>query len=560
MMNIVPLIILLLAVYVVHADAENDMIPVKTNNLKCIKNDNFCDCGDDEPGTSACSMYSSQDLFVCSNQRYVVTSLHSSRINDGVCDCCDGSDEFQSHVKCADNCDEMGKAYILEAQKKANDRALGIAESVKLKAETAAILKEQRENLKKASVRVPELEQNLSSLKSQLREQEEAETREREHQHTVALTEVAKTVDSLNRLQLERFLAVLTIKSKEDAVEAILVDCDEKYESEGDDTDDNEAFALASADFTWSSGVSHEEGMAEAAVGVTGDIHAQGHHSGNSLSPLQIAINAMVKALSLSRLSESFLRSLLPAALARAVEKEVSVANCLKEALHPGIDRINPGIDPTDASSIPIDPKLLAAAETALNAYKEAQVLATTPRPEIEHLKTQVSELEEEIKNTREGNSGAREAQKNHFGQEDFLYPLWGKCYEVSNGGYKYEICPFKEGKQDGHTTLGKYERFEIINKKVPQLVPPTASASSFLFGGIGGGGGGTKSSSSQMTMVDEKTVDLIFNNGDECFATKRPRELTVHLLCSAESKLEEVVETETCVYASTLYTPVACI
>jgi hypothetical protein len=55
-------------------------------------NDDYCDClddGSDEPSTSACPTA----VFHCQNG-HSVRYLPSSRVNDGVCDCCDGSDEW----------------------------------------------------------------------------------------------------------------------------------------------------------------------------------------------------------------------------------------------------------------------------------------------------------------------------------------------------------------------------------------------------------------------------------------------------------------------------------
>ena len=62
--------------------------------------------GSDEPGTSACSNGS----FYCSNRGFKPSNLKSSRVNDGICDCCDGSDEWAmvAGSACKNNCDEMG--------------------------------------------------------------------------------------------------------------------------------------------------------------------------------------------------------------------------------------------------------------------------------------------------------------------------------------------------------------------------------------------------------------------------------------------------------------------
>ncbi|XP_022703008.1 uncharacterized protein LOC111268335 isoform X2 [Varroa jacobsoni] len=55
-------------------------------------NDNYCDCGagvevNDEPATGACP----NTYFVCT--RDTTVKVPSSRVDDGICDCCDGSDE-----------------------------------------------------------------------------------------------------------------------------------------------------------------------------------------------------------------------------------------------------------------------------------------------------------------------------------------------------------------------------------------------------------------------------------------------------------------------------------
>ena len=44
--------------------------------------------------------------FSCINRGFVPTEILSSRVNDHVCDCCDGSDEYNSGKKCKNTCAE----------------------------------------------------------------------------------------------------------------------------------------------------------------------------------------------------------------------------------------------------------------------------------------------------------------------------------------------------------------------------------------------------------------------------------------------------------------------
>ena len=57
------------------------------NSLDILQNDNYCDNGDDEPKTSACSGLLTNTLlptFTCLDQDYYIEKIFASHVNDGI--------------------------------------------------------------------------------------------------------------------------------------------------------------------------------------------------------------------------------------------------------------------------------------------------------------------------------------------------------------------------------------------------------------------------------------------------------------------------------------------
>ena len=83
-------------------------------------NDNYCDCSDmtDEPLTSACATFqpfvvqsvNTSTGFHCTNDGYLARNLSFSMVDDGICDCCDGSDEHST--RCPNDCHQQAVSFV----------------------------------------------------------------------------------------------------------------------------------------------------------------------------------------------------------------------------------------------------------------------------------------------------------------------------------------------------------------------------------------------------------------------------------------------------------------
>ena len=108
---------------------------IKCNNQVITRNqvnDDYCDCGIDEPGTNAC-----ESTFYCFNNHHLPLTIKSSRVNNGICDCCDGTDEYDGKIKWIDSCKENHGLYLIEL--KNSEARLLAAANVKKEAAKYAI-------------------------------------------------------------------------------------------------------------------------------------------------------------------------------------------------------------------------------------------------------------------------------------------------------------------------------------------------------------------------------------------------------------------------------------
>lgn len=130
-------------------------------------NDDYCDCrdGSDEPGTAACasvvtlSDYAEERTqgFYCANRGHKSKFISNSFVNDGVCDCCDGSDEQgNSEMACRHTCREQGMKEIEQIKKEIalHEQGSKIKQAMIAEAQTLkpSLLLQKKESAKKVEV------------------------------------------------------------------------------------------------------------------------------------------------------------------------------------------------------------------------------------------------------------------------------------------------------------------------------------------------------------------------------------------------------------------------
>ncbi|KAH9598483.1 Glucosidase 2 subunit beta-like [Trypanosoma melophagium] len=150
-------------------------------------NDDYCDCpdGSDEPGTSACTSrqmkvkFPSNWNFRCKNEGFKFQEIPHTRVNDGICDCCDGSDEYSGAKDCPNICaefQEKEEKRILEAER---IRSAGILEKKKMSEKAKEIREKDKVKLEKSLPEVERLNKSVEEISSKLLPLEEKENEEK---------------------------------------------------------------------------------------------------------------------------------------------------------------------------------------------------------------------------------------------------------------------------------------------------------------------------------------------------------------------------------------------
>ena len=456
-------------------------------------NDDYCDCGTDEPQTGACP----NTLFKCACAPHRPVEIFASRVNDGVCDCCDGTDEFKTPGACPNTCVTLAAAELVQRSRAALNRAQRESLGAAAAAERTAKLAAARSALDASA---PAMEAALA--KKTAAEAAEVE-RKADRERRLAAGEVAHALKmgdlpaellhvALARLAIamhvpgadalhDKLSASSTLRDAMDDVDsADLIevameakDASQAYESDGPASDGAEKATQACAE-------------APEACGFEGELLKLLPLASMPIEELREFVRGFAEehgqVALLARVSAALLRG------AGVSLDEGAVAGAL-ELLEPFKDE---------------------AADAARAAHAALEAASAGHRTTLEQL-------------------GPVEAMAADFGASHEWHALHGNCYSARLGSFDYKLCPFGLFSQDGKHSLGKYEGW----------VPREAAADAAEEGRVHG-------------------MEMAFGNGDSC-PDGTPRKARVAFECGEEDALLAVDEPSTCVYSATFRTPSAC-
>ncbi|CAN0048775.1 unnamed protein product [Ectocarpus sp. 12 AP-2014] len=489
-------------------------------------NDNFCDCphdGSDEPGTSACS----NGVFECANRGHRSVRLPSSRVGDGVCDCCDGSDEPAG--VCKGSCEEASEEWVA-----------GLADRVvKVEQGTARRVGYAEAAVEAAAVRTQEIEDTrlvtegardkLAQAKEALKALEEKETQQKNDK----LAEAEKAVSERTRGVLEDperlvALAVAVASADEPSVTletlcrsvldgvdvgVALKDLLDEGKKKGKDGSKKKGVPEAGEEDAVDAFLSTEDEDLEAGYddhfgGLGGyddmmvDSHAGGEGGGDSEGngeggSSKVALDASDKG----------------------GHREVVAGGGKEEE-----ESKQPEAAEPKKETAPFKPP------REFKTFKFETPEAVEGRKEVKNLSDDLKVQEKKLKTLEQEES-------EDYGEDGALWPLKDKCITAKTGGYEYRVCPFKDAHQEegkSKTLIGKWKGIERAEADhVRQL----------------------QQQHQQLVLSGDV---LVFDRGQKCW-NGPARSVRVALACGTEDSLSAVTEPETCTYEAVLETPGAC-
>ena len=474
-------------------------------------NDDFCDCtkdGSDEPGTSACS-YLKSSRFYCKANPSKNFYIYTSRVDDGICDCCDGEDE--TSVDCPNTCKELAKKILEVKRKKASQYIKGLElreQYVEKAVERMQGLVEERESLNRQTVSV---DLHLPKL------QEVADAYERVESTYKRQMEYRAEMNYIHRAKLRKLdantlrtilLPNLCIQGGKAGIEALM----EQYKvdiafEERENTTIHQLFKQYVDEPAENSEVKEDLGFHLIDLVIATESKGKEQEG-------KVAVGSLLhRIMEIGRKTSNFeYLALISLEEYENIQAKLNAQTRGQKTLFHAVSGwfAGKGDDKEYDGSIESYAKKLG--ETLDNPSGGfAHSLASSSRSYATYAR--------DIKQTILSDySNLLKMEKTDFGEGNAFLSMYDECFSKKADKYKYSVCPFKSADQDG-TSLGRFEKL------------------------VHGGSGKARMS---------------FKNGQRCPGGQE-RELSVVFYCGKENEVTTITEPSPCSYAAKFVTPAVC-
>ncbi|CAN6453853.1 unnamed protein product [Victoria cruziana] len=465
-------------------------------------NDGFCDCADgtDEPKTAACP----EGKFFCRNSGHMPLMLFSSRVNDGICDCCDGSDEYDGKIKCPNTCWEAGKTAREKLKKKISTFQEGSAiRKQEIEHTKQEIAKEEAElsKLKKEEKLLKDLVDKLKEHKKQI---EKAEEEERLKKEKVA-EKLKETEKNVNEQVNDPEATPPT--TPDEAVEVALVSPEQETFENTEGLSKEELGRVVASRWTGQQSHDHTEELHH-----TGDIE----NDDDSGTPENETEEEYDGYHSESGGHERTYGDEMETDILEEDEYDDVGGHVNHDVLNtPDVTNL-PDLSIIGSSSW-LD-KLRQSFQSVLQSFKVFKSPVNTS--DASRVRKEYDDYSGKLLKVQSRISSLNEKLQTDFGPENEFYSFYDSCFEKKQDKYVYKVCPFKQASQvEGHSTtrLGHWQRFE------------------------------------------EAYRVMQFSNGDRCW-NGPDRSLKVRLRCGLKNELADVEEPSRCQYVAMMSSPAVCL
>ena len=394
-------------------------------------NDNFCDSGDDEPATSACSGDLNSNLaafFYCSAG--IPKLLPVSRVDDGVVDCCDCSDEPRLREKCDPRlC--ANERYELEQVQRERDDILrgGVSELASISQTSAEEHRKLKAEVDDQAAKLDSFARGISEKKLIVEREEKIEKQEREERKSASWRKLVSTLNDpsiVNSISLADVAASLALEKGEAGIQRLR---SVMLTQEMEDADSCVVYRRS---------VQADDVDVKLQRVLSWDESTQG--------PMDERNKALREALVLGEAP----RDLLWRALEASRDDHRKIVQLLREK--------------TGKITGQVDQSLRSVADEMDQHHV---------RPEAEEARGALSELEQEEAQFKSKMARSEKLVALDFGTNATLIHLLNKEFTLQVGEHLYKLRPF-EGCEQGSTSLGKYTGWKALQEgsaDVPQEI-----------------------------------------------------------------------------------------